>query len=398
MADFYEIDGEAADSFASRAFTPFTIGSGDTFTGSLAPFSLEDSYDAVALVPTGTAPTDITLTNHDGLPLLAFGLTLYLIIEGPSGTTTISSTSGSITFTPDPLETYYFAVESIAAELDYTVSVSAPVATGPTGGADILTGTSDADEIHAMGGHDVVNGFAGNDKLVGGSGNDLIYGGDDNDHINGGNGADTLYGDDGDDLIRGDKSSDEIYGGQGDDDLRGGTGHDLIHGGDGDDTIRGDGNNDTIYGDDGADVIDGGSGKDEIYGGADNDIIDGGNSNDRIWGGSGDDTLNGGRQNDRLNGNSGSDTLNGDAGNDVLTGGSDADTFVFELGGGSDRITDFVSGEDQIDLTDFGIDVLNPTATYTDSGADMVISFATGEILTLEGVNIADVALGDFLF
>ena len=60
---------------------------------------------------------------------------------------------------------------------------------------------------------------------------------------------------------------------------------------------------------------------------------------------------------DTLTGNDGSDTIEGREGADTLTGGNRQDTFVFNSGdtgvleSEADTITDFVSGNDLIDLT-----------------------------------------------
>ena len=60
---------------------------------------------------------------------------------------------------------------------------------------------------------------------------------------------------------------------------------------------------------------------------------------------------------DTLVGNDGSDTIEGREGADTLTGGNRQDTFVFGSGdtgileAEADTITDFVSGNDLIDLT-----------------------------------------------
>jgi serralysin len=98
---------------------------------------------------------------------------------------------------------------------------------------------------------------------------------------------------------------------------------------------------------------------------------------EKAVGGSGNDTLiasdtgsalSGGGGNDTLIGGAGNDRLVGGAGVDNLTGGSSADTFVFLLGessassGQHDRITDFVSGADHIDLS--GYDAISSTGSY----------------------------------
>ena len=94
-------------------------------------------------------------------------------------------------------------------------------------------------------------------------------------------------------------------------------------------------------------------------------------------GGSGNDTLiannngcrlTGGAGNDALTGGAGNDWLIGGLGVDTMTGNGGVDTFVFAFGeslaasGQHDRIVDFVSGVDRIDLT--GIDAISATGGY----------------------------------
>src|SRR5439155_16853915 len=79
-------------------------------------------------------------------------------------------------------------------------------------------------------------------------------------------------------------------------------------------------------------------------------------------------TLSGGGGNDTLIGGGGNDRLIGGSGVDALTGGGSGDTFVFLLGDSSatsgqhDRITDFTTGVDHIDLS--GIDAISSTGSY----------------------------------
>lgn len=84
---------------------------------------------------------------------------------------------------------------------------------------------------------------------------------------------------------------------------------------------------------------------------------------DDIWGSAGTNVI---------RGNGGTDNLHGLGGRDVLEGGADADTFWFHAASDSkvkaakrDLITDFVSGEDKIDLTD--IDANNQTPLVNDA-------------------------------
>ncbi|MDP3689415.1 M10 family metallopeptidase C-terminal domain-containing protein [Bradyrhizobium sp.] len=88
----------------------------------------------------------------------------------------------------------------------------------------------------------------------------------------------------------------------------------------------------------------------------------GGSGSDRLYSNDLGCTLSGGGGNDTLIGGAGIDRLVGGIGVDTLTGGGGADVFVFAFGDSSaasgqrDRITDFVSGVDRIDLS--GIDAI----------------------------------------
>ena len=117
----------------------------------------------------------------------------------------------------------------------------------------------------------------------------------------------------------------------------------------------------------GADLFNGAGGRAVLVGGGNDDDILRGSffddtlfgdvGNDRIIGRSGDDRLYGGSGADRLSGGTDDDLLNGGANNDLLSGGFGADQFEFlsvaDIGTGalSDRITDFKSLEDKIDLS-----------------------------------------------
>ncbi|MBL4807526.1 MAG: M10 family metallopeptidase C-terminal domain-containing protein [Rhodobacteraceae bacterium] len=106
----------------------------------------------------------------------------------------------------------------------------------------------------------------------------------------------------------------------------------------------------------GANWMRGMRGDDTIYG------LDG---NDKIWGNRGNDTLYGGEGDDRLSGGKGDDILVGGAGRDVMRGGEGADTFIFiqasdsAASGRADRILDFETGIDTIDLSQIIADEFN---------------------------------------
>jgi len=107
-----------------------------------------------------------------------------------------------------------------------------------------------------------------------------------------------------------------------------------------------------------------------LYNGDARSYIDnaiGGSGNDTITGNAIANILTGGAGNDTLDGGGGNDTIIGGAGTDIMTGGSGADNFVFGPGdspaanGQHDRIVDFTSGVDHIDLS--GIDAIAGTAS-----------------------------------
>ncbi|MEL7130814.1 MAG: calcium-binding protein, partial [Pseudomonadota bacterium] len=115
----------------------------------------------------------------------------------------------------------------------------------------------------------------------------------------------------------------------------------------GDDAFHGENGNDWIAGGLGNDLIHGGLGNDRIFGGGNFDTIDAGDGHDVVDGGDGRDVIDLGAGDDRY-----VDTPQGDAfGSDTITGGAGADTFVFHAEMADDVITDFVIGQDGLELS-----------------------------------------------
>lgn len=137
----------------------------------------------------------------------------------------------------------------------------------------------------------------------------------------------------------------------------GGSGDDTIRGNKADNALGGRAGADSLFGFAGGDRLSGGSGTDFLAGGAQADRLLGGAGRDVLQGAKGSDTLLGGRGNDVLNGGRVKDTLTGGAGFDTLTGGHGADAFVYRsaqdapVADRTERITDFDSGVDRIDLS-----------------------------------------------
>jgi Ca2+-binding RTX toxin-like protein len=118
-----------------------------------------------------------------------------------------------------------------------------------------------------------------------------------------------------------------------------------------------------------------------------------------LFGGANRDVLFGFAGADTLNGMGGNDYLDGGKGNDMLTGGAGADRFVFVTGDGNDTITDFTHGSDIIDLHGYGVTDFGALQTlmYQD-GANLLIALDAQNHVTLNGVTIAQLSAGDFVF
>jgi Ca2+-binding RTX toxin-like protein len=161
------------------------------------------------------------------------------------------------------------------------------------------------------------------------------------------------------------------------------------------------GGNDLFNGSGGsAASVDTGTGTDTLRGGASDDTLSGSFDNDRVIGNGGDDQLFGGSEADTLRGGDGDDFMNGGAGLDVLTGGAGADRFVWsslaEMGTSlqSDRVTDFTSGEDQIDLDAIAGLTFVGNAAFSNVAGQMRYAKFTGQLqIDNNGDGVADAFL-----
>jgi Ca2+-binding RTX toxin-like protein len=90
-----------------------------------------------------------------------------------------------------------------------------------------------------------------------------------------------------------------------------------------------------------------------------------------ILGGAGNDVLAGSNAADTIEGGSGNDSITGNTGADVLTGGAGSDAFIYALTASTqaatDRITDFASGTDKIQITAATV-AANATVDYSSKG------------------------------
>jgi Ca2+-binding RTX toxin-like protein len=231
--------------------------------------------------------------------------------------------------------------------------------------ADKLTGTSGANSLSGLAGNDTLDGGSGIDTMTGGDGSDYYYVRDSGDLVTETNavaatgGTDLVYSTLASYTLGANVENGRILA-TGAANLTGNTLNNVLYAGAGNNSLTGGDGTDTVsyaYGLSGTTgvtvslvlataQVTGGSGSDTLLS---IENLTGSNYNDRLTGTTGANSLNGG---------SGNDTLTGGAGKDQLTGGSGNDTFDFnalaEMGTSSatwDLITDFVRGQDKIDLT-----------------------------------------------
>ncbi|MBO9403443.1 M10 family metallopeptidase C-terminal domain-containing protein, partial [Shimia sp. R9_3] len=280
------------------------------------------------------------------------------------------------------------------------------------------------DRLATFGGDDLIEGGVGNDELQGGGGNDMLIGGEGSDTMIGGAGDDIFIKrpGEGDDIITdfqkgagpddGDKidisaydiSLDDIVFEQeaggfrislgSDSILLQGISHEpfevLSFGGNtairlasddasllsaaGERFITRDEGANRVYGDDGDDVAVTGAGDDLVSAGAGSDVVVAG---------------------------AGMDTIIGGLGADNLTGGADADLFAFsadDFGAGftADFITDFIPGEDVIELSGLDFTDIAGLNFVTVAEGD-ALDLGAGRFIVLEGLTAGDLSAGDIV-
>lgn len=166
-------------------------------------------------------------------------------------------------------------------------------------------------------------------------------------------------------------------------------------------TVNGVANGASIGGGAGADSLQGTSLDEKIDGGAGNDTLDGGAGMDTLLGGAGNDLILGGRGFDSISGGDGADTVIGGSGNDTLAGGRGTDVFDFSAGtgGGRDMIIDFRPGEDDLRFVGLGFNSFSDVlAVSVQSGADVVITVSSTQVIQLNNLQLASLGAGDFIF
>lgn len=390
-----------------------------------------------AEVGNGSASDSNSMANQDG------GLAIRAQAEDSNGDLT-----GSVLRTDDEGVTF---VAAAGTTLDVRDLVSG-IARGDQFTRAVF-GTNASETIGTLGqtANVYINGGSGNDSLRGGIGNDVLVGGAGNDQFRGGAGMDMILGGAGNDRLFADLNTDgpdrndlgagldrvmitaagapqirmtfissEVGNGsattpspiEGEDPrlavvlqteglidfpfgtdsryddegtifmVTGGTTFDIRDAATG--TQRGDDFTIAHLGEAGDDIANHASETANVY-------VNAGMGNDRVATGSGEDFLVGGMGDDRLNGGQGMDQL---------LGGAGADIFTFSGMAGDDRVLDFVSGTDRIDLSAYDLEASDVTAET--SGSDTMLMVDTNGdstadfTITLVGVTTAP-AMGDYI-
>jgi hypothetical protein len=108
-----------------------------------------------------------------------------------------------------------------------------------------------------------------------------------------------------------------------------------------------------------------------------------------------------------LTGTGGKDLIFSTGGDDTLTGLSGQDNFVFSSNFGHDTVTDFMSGQDHIDLRALTAAVVNDSnvgawlgthvTTSLANSADTLITLDSGNVITLHNVTLGSLHTSDFI-
>lgn len=294
----------------------------------------------------------------------------------------------------------------LASSGDLTFFASAGSGTVAAGGGDnrIVLFTSDKgawsintgngnDMVLAEGsGNDTINAGRGDNSITLGNGNDLVLStGDDTVLAGGGHETvsatgkhhDLIYGGSSKLFFVTTEGSATVFGGSGSDTFFGGKGKDLVYGGTG-------GNNFLFAGTGQATLFGGGDG-DQLFGnGTKAQALHAGAGNETLFGGFGADTFYGSAGSTQMFGGFGSDTFVAGTGAATITAGLTGNLFVFTNGqaGGTESISGFVSGRDQIDLQGYGKnEVTKALKSQTIGSGGDTITLSDHTTITFAGIN-----------
>jgi Ca2+-binding RTX toxin-like protein len=400
--DTYEVD-DAGDTVIDSSGI-------DTVRTTLAAYTLGAGLENLVLVPTGAART----ATGNGLANIITAATGAMTVNGGAGNDTLSYVAETGAVIVDLLTGVHggMAADDSLTSIENVTGTSFGDELRGTAGANVLDGGAGGDILEGRGGNDVyllddaadivveaagggtdevrLSGFAAyalaaevevarqmTAGALAATGNVL------NNEIIGNVGADEFWGGDGHDVLHGQGGNDILHGGDGHDTLVGGTGDDVMDGSTGNDAYVVDSAGDVVveFAGEGKDqvlttlssyslgahveeLVFNGSGSFTGTGNAADNLVSGGGAGDILVGAAGHDELVGQSGDDVLLGDDG-DLILGGPGVDIMAGGAGNDQFRFggyETGVGSsaDRITDFASGSDILDLSRIDADFWTP--------------------------------------
>lgn len=270
-------------------------------------------------------------------------------LDGGAGVDTLIGGLGNDTYRVDTLtdvilENANEGIDTVEASINFFLATVANVEHLTLTGRRAVSG----------GGNDLDNKLTGNEL------NNLLEGGAGKDTLDGGKEDDTLVGGLGNDTYIVDSSNDSVM-------EASNAGTDTVKSSV--DWVLGDNLEHLTLTGDSATVGTGNALGNTITASKVDSTLFGLDGNDKLVGNVGNDWLHGGVGIDTLTGSGGNDTLVGGTGNDVLTGGVGADVFVLNAPGqGVDKLNDFTSGEDvlQISASVFGGDLVAGTPITAD--------------------------------
>ncbi len=415
------VDGGAGDDV-------FDIGAAD---GAADEVLLEDGDGSDTIVGF-EAPTDLGGGSYGGNDLLnVSNLTVgngvtSVTVSHVTVTDTVGDGTGDaiLNFVGGETLTLVGVLPSQVSSDAQLQAMGIPAATGD----DIVEGTSGDDLIDNTYADDPDGDLIDSGDNLAGTDDDVVQAGDGDDTIEGRTGDDSLLGEGGDDVFVLDTSpgDDTLVGGE-----TGETTGDVL-----DATLSASNLTLSLTSAEAGTLQDGsetvtfseieqfrlGTQSDTLLGSSGNDSVSGGGAGDSLSGGAGDDSLAGDGGNDFIDGGTGADSLTGGVGADTLTGGTGDDTLslgtadvaadvvVLADGDGNDQIigfevpTDFGDGtwvgNDQLDVSGLttdgstGITVSNVTVSDTvgDGSGDAVLTFPSGDSITLIGVSVTAVS------
>jgi hypothetical protein len=312
----------------------------------------------------GSAVEVLRAVGGGGLRLVGNELANWLVSSGSAIGDTLAGGLGYDSYVvrhaaDTVIEAIGQGIDTVIAGISYTLTAGSEIEVlrADAGAAGLaLTGNEFANRL-------VSASVSADDTLAGAGGNDLYYVNGAGDEVleQAGEGIDTVFA----------SSSWTLETGQSVEILRanaGGAGitlggndlANILYSGAGPDTLMGGGGNDTYYVNDPADLVleEAGAGTDTVYAGSDFmlapaqeiEVL-------RAHAGATGLSLRGNDLANRIVGGDGGDTIGGGLGQDTLTGGAGADSFLFTsladspASAARDYISDFVSGEDRIDLS-----------------------------------------------